>query len=105
MSTGTSAYLAELDRDREAVVRLREKYPDAELLVLPDGRRAWSSATIEPTGFMFIVVKSTVLMIPYEDVSGVHIVAPSGAWRTPHDVFDSLPEEITRGILAHWTNA
>ncbi len=92
MSFDIDDALREGDAMQTALHALREKYPRATLDGLPDGRQAWTSATIEPTGVMFLAdkKKNDVYACPYEKLGPVHVFAPASAWERANDFFERI---------------
>lgn len=108
MSYSISEAVVDSAREGTALRELQVRFPNAEMLVLPDGRSFWSNATIEPSGFLVVVhgKDRVVILVPYEKVAGVHVVAPPPAWRLADTFFAQLAEEEPKthaALLARWS--
>lgn len=97
MSYRIGEAIAEGRTDLDKLTMLQERYPAAEQVRLPDGRLAWSHHTIEPSGFLFCVVRDDegldtgdVILCPYEEVEGVFVFAGALAWQRAVTFFERL---------------
>lgn len=96
--------------EMKALIEIRERFPEASMITLPDGRRAWSSVEITPEGILIVIptdpIREKAFLVPYQKISGIPIVAPTGAWKGVSSFFDDLARdapEIHAGVLARWT--
>lgn len=74
---------------------IAERFPDATMTGLPDGRQVWCSSSIEPTDFLLVRAKDSVVLCPYELVGGTAVfIAPPG-WEDASVFFRSIARQDT----------
>jgi len=86
--------------DLDELARLRDRYPSAEQVRLPDGRLAWANSTIDPTGFLICVVTDEedvrdlgdVWLCPYEEIGATFVFALKPAWARAARFFERISE-------------
>ena len=79
----------------ETLLIIEKRFPTAELITLPDGRRVWGAATIEPSGFDICIEKRTdtaprAFLCPYEMLGRVPVFILPLGWQRAFEFFDEL---------------